>query len=137
MAFATFADAVASALHDVGTHRRLQDLAARSAFDAVHDPLTGLATRSTLVARGNAELRRGDLSRPVSLVLLGVDGFRAVNETLSHDAGDELLRLLGQRLADRRRAGELLGRLGGDEFAVLLVDGVGTPGAHGPGGAGA
>ena len=132
MAFATFADAVASALHDVGTHRKLQDLAARSAFDATHDPLTGLSTRSTLVARGNAEIRRGDLSRPVSLVLLGVDGFRAVNETLSHDAGDELLRLLGRRLADQCRDGEMLGHLGGDEFAVLLLDVVGTPGRADP-----
>ena len=122
LAFSTFADAVASALHDAGTHRRLQDLAARSAFDAVNDPLTGLCTRSTLVARGNAELRRGDGNRTVSLVLFDVDGFRAVNETLNYDAGDHLLRQLGRRLAERRRDGELLGRLGGDEFALLMVD---------------
>jgi diguanylate cyclase (GGDEF)-like protein len=122
LAFSTFADAVASALHDAGTHRRLQDLAARSAFDAVHDPLTGLCTRSTLIARGNAELSRGDGNRTVSLVLFDVDGFRAVNETLNYDAGDHLLRLLGRRLAERRRDGELLGRLGGDEFALLMVD---------------
>jgi diguanylate cyclase (GGDEF)-like protein len=122
LAFSTFADAVASALHDAGTHRRLQDLAARSAFDAVNDPLTGLCTRSTLVARGNAELRRADGDRTVSLVLFDVDGFRAVNETLNYDAGDDLLRLLGRRLADRRRDGELMGRLGGDEFALLMLD---------------
>jgi len=120
-AFSTFADAVASALHDAATHRQLQAMTARSAYDAVHDPLTGLSNRSALFARGNGELRRGDPDRSVALLLLDVDGFRAVNDALSHAAGDELLRVLAQRLADRQITGELLGRLGGDEFALLAT----------------
>jgi diguanylate cyclase (GGDEF)-like protein len=126
MALSTFADAVASAMHDVGTHRRLQHLAARSAYEAIHDPLTGLSNRSTLLARGNFELRRGSPGRRVALVLLGVDRFRAVNETLNYDAGDELLRLLARRLVESRQDGEILGRLGGDEFALLLSGGSGS-----------
>lgn len=131
MAFSTYADAVASALHDAATHRRLQDLAARSAYDAIHDTLTGLSNRSTLLARGNAELQRCDPATPVALVLLGLDGFRAVNETLGHAAGDELLRVLARRLAGMRDEGELLGRPVGDEFAVFVLPGPSARAAEG------
>jgi diguanylate cyclase len=128
-AFSTFADAVAAALHDGASHRQLQAMTARSAYDAVHDPLTGLVNRSTLLAQGNAELRRGGPDRWAALVLLDIDGFRAVNDALSHNAGDDLLRLLARRLADGRADGEMVGRLGGDEFAMLLTGGA-TDEAH-------
>jgi len=127
-AFSAFADAVASALHDAATHRQLRVMTARSAYDAVHDTLTGLANRSTLLARGNAELRRLEPGSNVALLLFDVDGFRAVNDTLSHAAGDELLRVLARRLTDARIDGELLGRLGGDVYALVMTripDGVG------------
>jgi diguanylate cyclase (GGDEF)-like protein len=122
-AFATFADAVAAALHDASTHRRLQVMTARSAYEAVHDPLTGLSNRSTMIARGNAVLCRVAPAREAALVLVDIDGLRAVNDTLGHAAGDELLQLVARRLAAGRGDDELVGRLGGDEFGLLLAGG--------------
>jgi diguanylate cyclase (GGDEF)-like protein len=106
-------------------------MTARSAYAAVHDVLTGLCNRSTLLARGNAQLLRFDAETVaggdgpqtlVALVLLDIDGLRAVNDALSYAAGDEVLRVLARRLAANQRAGEIVARLGGDEFAILLVE---------------
>jgi diguanylate cyclase (GGDEF)-like protein len=121
-AFSTFADAVASALHDAATARRLQTMTARTAFEAVHDPLTGLNNRSTLLAKGDAHLRQAAPGPVVALILLDLNGFRDVNDALGLAAGDRLLRTLGRRLAARSMPGEILGRAGADEFAVLLTD---------------
>ena len=60
--------------------------------------------------------------RRAALILLDLDGFKAVNDGLGHRAGDDLLRRLGERLRPALRPGDLLFRLGGDEFAVLLPD---------------
>jgi diguanylate cyclase (GGDEF)-like protein len=127
LVFTAFAYAVANALGDAATHHRLQMLAARSAFDAVHDPLTGLANRSMLVVRGNAELARRTSDAPAALLLLDVDTFRAVNDTLSPAAGDDLLRSIASRLAAAACDGEILARLGGDEFALLLRQDTAAP----------
>jgi diguanylate cyclase (GGDEF)-like protein len=121
-AFATFADAVASALHDAVTTRHLRTMTARTAFEAVHDPLTALFNRSTLVALGNAHLSEAAPGPVVALILLDLDGFRQVNDTLGLAAGDNLLRTLGQRLSEHCASGEIVGRTGADEFAVLLTD---------------
>src|SRR5690606_21422290 len=64
---------------------------------------------------------------PVALIVVGLDGFHAVTETLGHAAGDDLIRLLARRLAGRCGPGEVLGRTADDEFA-LLVDGDGAVG---------
>jgi diguanylate cyclase (GGDEF)-like protein len=122
LVFSTFAYAVANALSDAATQHDLEAVAARGAFDAVHDPLTGLNNRSMLVARGDAELARRRIGAPAALVLLDVDAFRAVNDTLSPAAGDELLRLIAGRLQHAAREGEILARLGGDEFANFLAE---------------
>jgi diguanylate cyclase len=121
-AFSAFADAVSSALHDAASARLLRAITARSAFDAVHDPLTGLSTRSTLLARGDAHLRQAAPGPVVALILIDIDGFRAINEALGLAAGDELLRVLSARLAGACGPDDLLGRLGADEFAVLLTN---------------
>jgi GGDEF domain-containing protein len=121
-AFLTFADAVASALHDASTHRRLRAMTARSAYEAVHDPLTGLSNRFTVLARGNAELASLDPAQAVALILFNIDKFHEINDAMSHTAGDEVLRQLARRLVDSQRDGELLGYLGGDEFALLTAD---------------
>jgi hypothetical protein len=68
-AFSTFADAAASAFHDAATHRTLRAMTARSAYDALHDSLTGLSNRSTLLARGNTELSKLPPAAPVALVM--------------------------------------------------------------------
>src|SRR5262245_60794324 len=120
-AFSAFGDALAAALHDAATHRELQAVSARSAYEASHDPLTGLANRAAMLTRGDAALRLLDGDTPVALLLLDVDHFKDVNDTLGHAAGDELLRVAASRLAAVAQPGELVGRLGGDEFALLLT----------------
>lgn len=129
-AFSTYADTVASALHDAATSRHLRTITAKTAFEAVHDPLTALFNRSTLVALGNSHLSEAAPGPVVALILLDLDDFREVNDTLGLAAGDEVLRTLGQRLSDEARIGEIVGRPGADEFAILLTD----PTARGTGG---
>ena len=123
-AFSAFAEAAASAFHDAATHRTLRAMTARSAYDALRDSLTGLPNRSTLLARGNAALRKVSLDRPVALILVDVGGLRRVNDTLGYAAGDELLVVVARRLRECQRDDELIGRLGGNEFAVLLTGGL-------------
>jgi diguanylate cyclase len=90
------------------------------AHRATHDPLTGLANRSLLLERLEKALLAG--SAPAGgLLLLDLDGFKEVNNTLGHPAGDELLVQVADRL--RAAAGQActVARLGGDEFAVLIA----------------
>jgi diguanylate cyclase len=86
---------------------------------ATTDHLTGLPNRRALAAEMEGLVRDG---RRAALILLDLDGFKAVNDGLGHHAGDDLLRRLGDRLRPALRPGDLLFRLGGDEFAVLLPD---------------
>lgn len=118
---AAFGDALAAALHDAATHRELRLVTARSSYEAVHDQLTGLLNRAALLAKGDQALRQRAHDHPVALLLLDINQFKEVNDTLGHAAGDQLLRLAANRLATMTRPGDLLGRLGGDEFALLLT----------------
>jgi diguanylate cyclase (GGDEF)-like protein len=120
LALSAFGDALGGALHDAATHQRLAALSARSSHEAVHDPLTGLANRAALLAEGDALLSGLDRDHQVALLLLDINDFKEVNGTLGHGAGDQLLRVVGERLADLTREHELLARLGDDEFALLL-----------------
>ncbi|MGY1828355.1 putative bifunctional diguanylate cyclase/phosphodiesterase [Blastococcus sp. SYSU DS0541] len=83
------------------------------------DELTGLPNRRDLLERARTALRPGT-NRPVALLLLDLDGFKEVNDSLGHAAGDDLLRMIGPRLWPHLGPDDLLARLGGDEFAVLL-----------------
>ncbi|MEV0156702.1 bifunctional diguanylate cyclase/phosphodiesterase [Micromonospora sp. NPDC050686] len=120
-ALAAFGDALAAALHDAATHAELRLVTAQSSYDAVHDPLTGLVNRRAMLERGDEALRRLAHGQPVALLLLDVNQFKEVNDTLGHAAGDQLLRLTAARLGAIARPGDLLGRLGGDEFALLVT----------------
>jgi diguanylate cyclase (GGDEF)-like protein len=84
------------------------------------DELTGLANRRALLDTAAQVLTRASAQQPAALLLLDLDGFKEVNDSLGHTAGDQLLRQIGPRLRDALGRGELLARLGGDEFAVLL-----------------
>jgi diguanylate cyclase len=86
------------------------------------DELTGLPNRRALFEQVNAVLATASARRPAAMLLLDLDGFKEVNDSLGHHAGDHLLRQVGPRLRPALRTGDLLARLGGDEFAVLLPD---------------
>ena len=108
------ASAYAALLTEVSERRALQDQLAHQAY---HDVLTGLPNRALFVERLEAEMA-GDGEPSVALVDL--DGFKHVNDTLGHQAGDELLQRMAERLRACVRAGDTVARLGGDEFAVVV-----------------
>jgi diguanylate cyclase len=107
------------------TTRRLRRQAAQAAHDAVHDPLTGLGNRELFRQRLEAATRR---DAQCAVVLVDLDRFKQVNDTLGHHAGDQLLREVAVRLVATVRAEDTVTRLGGDEFGLLLP-GVDDPAA--------
>lgn len=82
------------------------------------DALTGAANRAGLTTQGEAAVRAG---QPFALLLLDLDGFKGVNDSYGHAAGDAVLVSMVRRLRTQLRAGDLVARLGGDEFAVLIA----------------
>jgi diguanylate cyclase (GGDEF)-like protein/PAS domain S-box-containing protein len=92
------------------------------AHQAAHDGLTGLPNRTLLRTRLQQVLPGSDKNdrAPMALLLLDLDRFKEVNDTLGHQVGDVLLQQIGCRLQGAVRAADLVARLGGDEFAVLL-----------------
>jgi diguanylate cyclase (GGDEF)-like protein/PAS domain S-box-containing protein len=93
-------------------------------YDALHDGLTGLPNRSLFMDRLGQALafRRRREDYRFAVLLLDVDRFKTVNESLGHTQGDALLVQVAQRLSGIARPGDTVARLGGDEFAVLLED---------------
>ncbi|WP_345635507.1 putative bifunctional diguanylate cyclase/phosphodiesterase [Rugosimonospora acidiphila] len=122
MQLSAFGDALAAALHDATSHRELREMTARSSEDALNDTLTGIGNRAALLAKGDAALHGLERDGLVAFLLLDVNQFKEVNDTLGHAAGDDLLRVTARRLDSERRPGELVARLGGDEFGMLLTD---------------
>ena len=98
-------------------------LATELALGATRDPLTGLGNRSLLRDTMTAALGRARRTgRPVGVLLLDVNRFRRINELYGHDAGDELLKLVADRLRACVRTADTVGRLGGDQFVVVAED---------------
>ena len=105
---------------DISERVRLEEQLTQQAF---HDGLTGLANRALFRDRLEQALARSERSLGILAVLLvDLDGFKQVNDSLGHDAGDQLLQAVAERFAAEIRPADTLARLGGDEFAVL-VDG--------------
>jgi diguanylate cyclase (GGDEF)-like protein len=94
-----------------------------SEYHALHDSLTGLPNRNLFHDRiGQAVLACERSGGPVAVLLMDLDRFKEVNDTLGHHSGDVLLTELGSRIRDVLRASDTVARLGGDEFGVLLPD---------------
>ena len=93
------------------------------AHAAMHDPLTGLPNRQLLLDRLTTalalNLRR---NRPLAVCFIDVDGFKAINDSLGHPAGDQVLQMIGTRLLAAVRQSDTVCRYGGDEFVVLLSE---------------
>jgi diguanylate cyclase len=90
-------------------------------IQATHDALTGLPNRSFLQKQLEKEAQIAHESNiPAALLLLDLDRFKEVNDTLGHTVGDALLQKIGRRLQSHLRSNDLIARLGGDEFAIIL-----------------
>ena len=121
---------VVAMVRDV-TERKLAE--ERIRHMAHHDELTGLPNRSLIrdrLEQAVAQARRG--GGHLALAFIDLDGFKLVNDGLGHNAGDELLQVIGRRMAACLRPGDTLGRLGGDEFVILLPDVADSPLAVSP-----
>jgi diguanylate cyclase (GGDEF)-like protein len=121
--FETVAAHAAVALDKARVVDRLRRLAEERAHEALHDPLTGLPNRRAFNDAVQEAMARGETA---AVLLLDLDDFKDVNDTLGHSAGDRLLDVVGQRLTEH--GGGTVSRLGGDEFALLLP-GLGTDAA--------
>ncbi len=105
-------------LHDVSLERAH---AAQLAYEASHDPLTGLVNRLEFERRLGATVSRAQHEGSIhTLMYLDLDQFKAVNDTCGHAAGDELICQIADVMRQQLRRSDTLARLGGDEFAVLL-----------------
>lgn len=103
--------------HDVTERKALEKQLQHHAF---HDPLTGLPNRALFTDRLQQALRRIHDKISIAVLLLDLDRFKVVNDSLGHDAGDQLLIAVTKRLQKCLRPEDTLARLGGDEFGVLL-----------------
>jgi diguanylate cyclase (GGDEF)-like protein len=130
----TFARHVATSLergrleHDL---RQVTELKEELRHQAMHDALTGLPNRTLFLDRTQHALHLAGRNGLWPAVLyIDLDGFKPVNDTYGHEAGDVLLRVFAERLHGCLRSADTAARLGGDEFAVLLHGPIDTPGVH-------
>ena len=130
------ADQCAIAIHQSELYQNAQSelmerkkMEAQLRHDAFHDALTGLPNRSLFLDRLNhalqlsqrrAHLNPENLPEQFGVLFLDLDRFKVINDSLGHLAGDQLLKIVAQRLVDCLRGGDTVARLGGDEFVMLL-----------------
>lgn len=117
---------------DITSAKRVHD---EFEFLAHHDPLTRLPNRLLFNARLTHSLSRSIRARtPIAVLMVDLDGFKLINDLYGHAAGDQVLEVVGSRLATHIRGEDTVARLGGDEFAIVLedleTDGIATDIAH-------
>lgn len=117
----TFASALCTAVRNATLYQQMIQVAERHAREAAQDSLTGLANRRRLMEHGAAVLSRRPASGISALLLIDLNHFKEINDTLGHAAGDKVLIQVARRLTATAHAGDMVARLGGDEFAVLLT----------------
>ena len=108
----------------IGTHEDVtqrEEAAEKIQYAAHHDTLTGLGNRTLFNTKLEEAVAKADTEGTYAdLLLLDLDKFKPVNDTYGHDAGDELLKMVADRLRDCVRSSDLIARLGGDEFGIIL-----------------
>jgi diguanylate cyclase (GGDEF)-like protein/PAS domain S-box-containing protein len=112
---------------DISERKELQD---QLVHEAYHDALTQLANRALFRERVAEALRRREPGTDVTVLFLDLDGFKEVNDSLGHLAGDQLLVQVADRLRASVRDGDVVARFGGDEFAVLIESVTGSDDAE-------
>jgi diguanylate cyclase (GGDEF)-like protein len=120
------ASALYTAIRNANAYAELQRVADEHAYAAAHDSLTGLPNRRQLLERAEEAFDNRTDQGMVALLLIDLNHFKEVNDTLGHQAGDKVLREVATMLERGAHPGDLVARLGGDEFAVLLT-GLPTP----------
>jgi diguanylate cyclase (GGDEF)-like protein len=119
----TLADVAAAYLLNAQARTELQNTSDRSIEAALHDPLTGLPNRVLMAQRiAHALLRRRRSNKMMAVLFVDLDGFKTVNDTHGHRAGDEILVAVTERLTGILRPGDTLARQSGDEFLILCED---------------
>jgi diguanylate cyclase (GGDEF)-like protein len=112
-----FADHAAIAIQHARLHGSLREQEAQARHAATHDALTGLANRAVLLG---AEEPNAGAEKERAVLVIDLDGFKKINDTQGHQAGDEVLRTIASRLKESVPDADIIARVGGDEFVVVI-----------------